>query len=430
MESSNDDVLSLFSGAGGLSYGFSLAGLQPKAAAEINADACGTYRHNVSSECHQVDLSSTGSEFFKNFYSKKNPFAVIGGPPCQGFSTAGARYTDDPRNQLIFNYLRVVTELRPRWFLFENVEGLLTSADGTSVVTLVNEFVKIGYSVRLQKVNFASYGVPQTRKRVVLIGNRLGVDFEFPLETYSFDSGKSKKLNGKPLAPTVDDALASLETPSQSKEKRVRYTLPCSIGTFDDFLRIKRASDVSLHYHTTNSDDVARYELLKHGQTMKDLPEEYWHESFRRRAFRRVQDGTPTEKRGGAPSGIKRLWGNRNSLTITGAASREFIHPHEHRPLTLRECARLQSFPDHYEFVGNSASIAQQIGNAVPPLAAQILATHLADIDGRFGGRSVATHLQPPRLLGFKLTEADGMSPALEKTHYRLASILQEEFAF
>ena len=143
-----------------------------------------------------------------------------------------------------------------------------------------------------------------------------------------------------------------------------------------------------------------------------------------------MQDGTPTEGRGGAPAGIKRLWGNRNSLTITGAASREFIHPYEHRSLTLRECARLQSFPDHFEFVGNSASIAQQIGNAVPPLAAQILAAHLSDIDGQFGGRSVATQLQTPRLLGFKLTEAEGMSPALKKTHYRLASILQEEFAF
>ena len=233
MERSNDDVLSLFSGAGGLSYGFSLAGLKPKTAAEINADACGTYRHNVGSECHQVDLSLTDTEYFKRFYGKKRPFAVIGGPPCQGFSTAGARYADDPRNQLIFNYLRVVTELRPRWFLFENVEGLLTSADGSSVVSLVNEFVKIGYSVRLQKVNFASYGVPQTRKRVVLIGNNLGVNFEFPIERFSFDSGKSKKLNGMPFAPSVDDGNAFsgvLERPSPAAPPACTYqTLPLKL---------------------------------------------------------------------------------------------------------------------------------------------------------------------------------------------------------
>jgi DNA (cytosine-5)-methyltransferase 1 len=172
-------------------------------------------------------------------------------------------------------------------------------------------------------------------------------------------------------------------------------------------------------------------ELLKPGQTMKDLPPELWHESFRRRANRRVSDGTPTEKRGGAPSGLKRLRGSLQALTITGAASREFIHPRENRPLTIRECARIQSFPDRYQWVGNSASVIQQIGNAVPPLAASTLAQHLLRVEGSFG-----SDLAPlgatgkPGLLGFVLTEASGMSPALKTTEALLSGLHQGSFAF
>jgi DNA (cytosine-5)-methyltransferase 1 len=182
------------------------------------------------------------------------------------------------------------------------------------------------------------------------------------------------------------------------------------------------------HFHLADSKDEERYALLKPGQTMKDLPEEYWHDSFKRRAFRRVMDGTPSEKRGGAPSGIKRLHGDLQSLTITGAAPREFIHPHEHRPLTIRECARIQTFPDKYKFHGNAASVTQQIGNAVPPLAACVIAKHLQVLDGAFGSDLQSlSHSIEPRLLGFVLTEASGMSDALQKTETLLTSILQRE---
>jgi DNA (cytosine-5)-methyltransferase 1 len=139
-------------------------------------------------------------------------------------------------------------------------------------------------------------------------------------------------------------------------------------------------------------------------------------------------DGTPSEKRGGAPSGIKRLHGDLQSLTITGAATREFIHPHENRPLTIRECARIQTFPDHYRFYGNAASVTQQIGNAVPPLAATAIARHLQAIDGAFGsGMQPPSCKAEPRLLGFVLTEASGMSEALQKTERLLKSLLQQE---
>jgi DNA (cytosine-5)-methyltransferase 1 len=429
--SQSDSVISLFSGAGGFSHGFANAGLIPICGAEIDKDACATYEENIKSTCHNIDLSAVKPSFFQEILGPKEPFAVIGGPPCQGFSTAGARDVNDSRNQLIFNYLCIVAEVRPRWFVFENVEGLLTSGHGSAVFNLVQEFLRLGYSVRVHKTNLAAYGVPQTRKRVFIIGNRLGVDFTLPLEVYSYDSGKSKKQNLKPFAPTLDQALEGLGMASNSHTIPIPYPATEATNPYDQLMRLNNAGGITEHFHSTSPEDAARFALLKPGQTMKDLPEEYWHESFKRRAFRRVMDGTPTENRGGAPSGIKRLHGNLQSLTITGAATREFIHPNENRPLTIRECARIQTFPDHYKFYGNSASITQQIGNAVPPLAALEIAKHLQKLDGAFGSAiQLPSRNLEPRLLGYFLTEATGMSGALQKTETLLGSLLQHELDF
>lgn len=425
----SDDVLSFFSGAGGFSYGFLQSGLKPLCGAEIDKDACATYERNVGSDCHNVDLSSIDPEYFRKITGGRSPFAVIGGPPCQGFSTAGARDSSDPRNRLIFNYLGIVDRLRPRWFIFENVEGLLTSGHGAAVSSLVTEFLRIGYSVKVQKVNLAAYGVPQTRKRVLIIGNSLGIDFEFPEETYSYASGKSKKYSDKPFAPTLDEALSGLPSVCKSRDEKIKYSSLIPFNNFDEVMRLGNEEGwVTEHFQNVSDKDSEIYSLLRQGQTMKDLPQEYWHESFKRRAFRRVQDGTPTEKRGGAPSGVKRLVGEFQGLTITGAASREFIHPHENRPLTIRECARIQTFPDKYCFSGNAASVIQQIGNAVPPLAASIFATHLKELDGKFGSGAKVSHQGGARLLGYKLTEATGMSEALKKTDYLLSNIQQNHF--
>lgn len=425
-------VVSLFAGAGGFSYGFSQAGLKPRFGAEIDRDACRSYELNVGSPCHQVDLGTITPTAVKSMANGEQPFIIIGGPPCQGFSTAGPRNATDPRNRLIFNYLAIVEELAPKWFIFENVEGLLTSGSGQDVSRLVREFVSLGYSVRLQKVNLAAYGVPQTRKRVLIIGNRMGIDFDFPRELYSYDSGKAKKASALPMAPTLDEAVAGLGRPSFDKSLVSDYESVTALSSFDELMRNGNiGAGVTQHFQALDNSDKLQLELLGPGQTMKDLPPELWHDSFKRRANRRVADGTPTEKRGGAPSGIKRLHGNLQSLTITGAASREFIHPREHRPLTIRECARIQTFPDRYQWEGNSASVIQQIGNAVPPIAASVLASHIQQLDGKFGsGRQHAKHVGSPALLGFVLTEASGMSPALKNTQALLAGLHQGSFAF
>lgn len=423
----SDDVLSFFSGAGGFSHGFALAGLKPLCGAEVDKHACATYEANIGSECRQLDLSTVTPAVFKDAVRGSQPFAVIGGPPCQGFSTAGMRDSADPRNRLIFNYLHIVDEVRPRWFIFENVEGLLTSGRGDALAELVRQFLKIGYSVRVQKVNLAAYGVPQTRKRVLIIGNCIGADFEFPEETHSFDSGKSKKRTQKPFAPTLMEAIRGLGKPTSSRRITAGYYDHSAGGAFDELMRAGNLSGaVTEHFSLVDAKDRDRFSMLKPGQTMKDLPPELWHDSYKRRAFRRVQDGTPTEKRGGAPSGIKRLHGHLQSLTITGAAFREFIHPEEDRPLTIRECARIQTFPDHYSFAGNAASVMQQIGNAVPPMAAAVFAKHLQELDGRHGsGKFVGTQTREPRLLGFQLTDSLGMSPALQRTESLLRELVE-----
>lgn len=432
MNSRSDDVLTLFSGAGGFSYGFAQAGLKPLCGAELDKSACQSYEINVGSTCHNMDLSQTSPSFFKSLLGGKEPFAIIGGPPCQGFSTAGSRNAIDPRNRLIFNYLRIVEEVKPRWFIFENVEGLLTSGHGEAVSSLVREFLKIGYSVRVEKVNLAGYGVPQTRKRVLIIGNRVGSDFQFPEEKFSYDSGKAKKRSNKPFAPTLLEAINGLGDVKNDRGHSTGYAHSSPATPYDVLMRNgNRSGLVTEHFDKSSDEDKHRYSLMKCGHTMKDLPEELWHESFRKRAFRRVKDGTPTEKRGGAPSGIKRLHGDLQSLTITGAANREFIHPTHHRPLTIRECARIQSFPDHYIFSGNASSVIQQIGNAVPPIAAAIFAKHLQELDGMHGSDLQALPLvQSPRLLGYRLTEATGMSEALKKTDSLLKGFLQQEFEY
>ena len=161
--------------------------------------------------------------------------------------------------------------------------------------------------------------------------------------------------------------------------------------------------------------DLNRAKRLRQGQTMRDLPEELWHDSYRKRAFRRVMDGTPTERRGGAPAGLRRLRADEPSKAITGGALREFIHPTEDRPLTLRECATLQTFPADFEFRGSVAEKAQLIGNAVPPLLALRIAETL---------RQDIAEICPDRrrgaLLSFVPTLSSGMSPALEEVIRRV----------
>ena len=394
MESKIWNAISLFAGAGGCSLGFSRAGINIIAAYENAEYAIETYNQNFPGQkCHNVDLSVCNFAQIRNELglNRGDLDLIIGGPPCQGFTTAGNRFWNDPRNKLVQNYANALEEFYPRWFMMENVEGILTTAKGIYIVECVKKMVELGYSVYLKKVYMQEYGIPQRRKRVIIVGNRDGKKFDFPKEL--------KKASGS----IYRNGIATLTTAIQDLEN-----IDCPEI---DHIR-KNETGIQLK----------RIAALKIGQSMKDLPENLQHDSFKRRASRRVCDGTPSEKRGGAPSGIKRLSYDEPCLTITGAATSEFIHPHENRMLTIRECARIQTFPDSFSFCGTDAQKIQQIGNAIPPDFAFLIAQAILKAD------SNEKYQVPQALVSYEVTKATAKSPALSRTCSMLDELVENQY--
>lgn len=413
-------AISLFCGAGGCSLGFKQAGYSILYANDKDSAAVETYRQNFPETiCSNEDIDLVDFEKTLKLIGVRSGEIdiLIGGPPCQGFSTAGSRFWDDPRNNLLKSYVKALKILKPKWFLMENVEGLLTANKGVYIYEAAKAFIELGYLIRVEKVYSQEYGVPQRRKRVLVIGNRLGYDFKMPEPTLRV-SGQIFRNSDV----TISHAINSLPKASANKEAELKPVDAPISDEFDSFLR-GCATKITDHYFPAiNGIQLERISALGPGQTMKDLPEKLQHESFKKRANRRVADGMPTEKRGGAPSGIKRLIASEPSLTITGAATRELIHPIENRPLTIRESARIQTFPDDFVFCGNASQKIQQIGNAIPPILARIFAEHIRDNYG-FDGREA----NAGKMLGSLLTKAGAMSPALKKTESLLLG-LSENF--
>ena len=382
MQQSRPSVLDFFAGAGGLSLGFTRAGFSVEMAVDKCAVAVETHRWNLCGHARKLDLGVGDLAF-------PSSTVIVGGPPCQGFSSAGLRKRGDDRNTLVSRFAILVAQLRPAMFVFENVEGFITAEGGSRVIELLEPLVVAGYRIHLRKVNAANFGVPQHRKRVIAIG-ALGWDPHFPEPTHTAYGAPGARLGGfhLPPTPTLGEALANLPLASE-----------VAPGDPED------------HYHIPlKGRDLERARILRPGQTMKDLPESYWHDSYRRRAFRRVMDGTPMERRGGSPAGLRRLRLEEPSKAITGAARNEFVHPREDRCLTVRECARLQTFPDSFRFFGSASERMQLIGNAVPPLLASKIADTILE-----SLQSATICAEPGALLSFVPTLSSGMSPALEK---------------
>jgi DNA (cytosine-5)-methyltransferase 1 len=383
-------AIDLFSGPGGMSLGFSAGGYQVLQAIDFSAPAVETYNANVGPHAAVGDLANEPD-------LTSGADVIVGGPPCQGFSSAGLRRRGDHRNTLIARFAEIVVSYRPAAFLFENVEGFLTLDHGDYVLDLLGPLIEEGYRVHLRKINAANYGVPQHRKRVIAIGG-LGWEPSFPEHTHSaFGAPGAVMLSSSaPRTPTVASALGGLPEAAESPR-----------GEPDDHWSKPLAST-----------DSERIRSLGPGQRMRDLPEGLQHPSYSRRALRRVMDGTPSERRGGAPSGVRRLIGGEPSKTITSGARTEFIHPSCNRFLTLRECARIQTFPDEFVFHGTATERAQQIGDAVPPRLAKVFAESLSR---DLAERTVQVE-RSGALLSFIPTIANGMSPALVETVRKVGS--------
>lgn len=390
----NDSIhykaVSLFAGAGGCSLGFQQYGVEILAAFDICKEAVETYNYNfLSKKCQIEDLASCDFNIIREKLGLKKGELdiVIGGPPCQGFTTAGRRSEDDARNRLLANYVSALKEFYPRWFMMENVEGILTTTNGSFIVDCIRGMISLGYSVCMKKVYMHEFGIPQRRKRVIIVGNREGKSFDFPKPLIQA-SGRLYKNGTK----TLRDAISDIESIDIAEINHVR----------------KEETGVQME----------RIKLLKEGQTMKDLPKELQHKSFAKRAARRVCDGKPSEKRGGSPSGLKRLIYDEPSLTITGSATSEFVHPTQDRMLTVRECARIQTFPDEFKFFGTDSQQLQQIGNAIPPVFANLMAEQIFKYD------MMESKSLPQGLIWYDVTKSNAMSPALAFTCHQLDNLL------
>ncbi len=409
---SKPKAIALFCGAGGLSLGFKRAGYDVLFATDINHHALASYSaYFPDTRVFKGDIGDLQPSSLPS-----NVDILLGGAPCQGFSSAGQQFWDDPRNNLLSEYVRVLDALRPKWFLMENVEGLLTAWKGQYLCECVKAMLSLGYNVCLEKLYAHSYGIPQRRKRVVLVGNRLGHIFKFPPASHNVSGAIFRKSEA-----TFMQATSDLPPASTDISATLEYSTPAQ-NELQEILRLNTTQVKQHFFLPQGAEQQARIEILEPGQTMKDLPPEMQHVSFRRRANRRVCDGTPTEKRGGAPSGIKRLFPDEPALTITGAAMREFVHPKENRTLSLRECARLQTFPDDFHFFGSTAAALQQIANAVPPLLAEQIGLQ---IKKEFGFSLVYIPKRPH--FEFVLTQSNGMSPALRRTELLLKELISDE---
>ena len=236
-------------------------------------------------------MSCDFEKLLKNLKLKTGELDIlIGGPPCQGFSTAGMRFWDDPRNGLLKHYVNALDILRPKWFIMENVEGLLTAKGGIYVYEAARAFIKLGYSIRIDKIYAQEYGIPQRRKRTLVIGNRLGMEFNLP-EPIVHVHGRIFKNADITLRHTIGE----LPNPTLDKSSPI-----CYIGKpKHEWEEQLRDGNKKLYDHFTPKIEGVQLERIKNlklGQSMKDLPESLHHESFRRRANRRVMDGTPTER--------------------------------------------------------------------------------------------------------------------------------------
>lgn len=347
-------VIDLFAGVGGLSYGFAHdEDFQILAANELLAPMAKAYSANHPSvKVYNRDIKDFSIADLKADFgiAAGDIDIVVGGPPCQAYSTVGKRLIDDPRGKLFQEYFRLLSELRPRLFVFENVKGLLSIQGGKLIKQIVALFESLGYHVQYKLLNAADYGAPQIRERVILIGSQDKRPFAYPQPTHC--DRTATKTEKSVLLPYVTIGEAIGDLPSiQSGESGEEYASEPQ-NDYQRLMRKDAPQKIQEHECSKNNERlIALMRALPDGGTPKDLPEELRPKS-------------------GFANTYCRLWWNKPSTTITRnlgcPSSSRCIHPRDARPLTTREGARLQGFPDSYIFCGSRSDKHLQIGNAVP----------------------------------------------------------------
>lgn len=339
------EIIDLFSGVGGISKGFEDAGFQTVMSVEYDKSIAKAFQRNhtntevINEDVRNLDIKSTFSKY-------KNITGVVGGPPCQGFSQKGQRKTlEDQRNYLFRYYLDVIEAVSPSFFMIENVPNIINANDGSIKKEIENKVESLGYKVSCEVVNAYHFGVPQKRKRAIFIGYKGQKRLKIPTD------------NGKRVS--VKDAIYDL--PAIKSGEGVAF---CSYekAISSAYQKKMRKGSNGIHNHIATKHSATalkRLKLIPKGGGRNDLPKEHLTKSVFSGTWTRLVEDEPS---------------NTITTRFDTPSSGLFTHPYLNRCITVREAARLQSFPDSFIFYGTKGSQMKQVGNAVPPLLANEMA--------------------------------------------------------
>ena len=336
------NCIDLFCGCGGLSLGFEKAGFNVLLGIDAWQDAITTFNYNhKNSKGICADLSTLNPEEIEKELNGKTVDLIIGGPPCQGFSVAGKRIVDDERNKLYKNFVRFVEYYKPKAFMMENVPNILSIGEGIVKDSIVKDFSDLGYKVVYRILTASDYGVPQNRRRAVFVGLQNGMEFKYPHSTVKNRITSKEAISDLPDKTITDGDKYPLE-PQSEYQKTMR----------------ENAKGLYNHRITLHTEQTKRIiSLVPDGGNYKDLPLELQNTRKVHIAWTRLDSTKP-------------------SFTIDCGHNHHFHYEYNRVP-TVRESARIQSFPDDFVFLGKQGSQLRQVGNAVPPLMAEEIAKQM-----------------------------------------------------
>jgi DNA (cytosine-5)-methyltransferase 1 len=338
VKKSNFNFIDVFSGAGGLSCGMEQAGLRCLLGIDFDRYAIETFAQNHQhAETYCGDVKKLDAVLLKKLLKGQEVHAVVGGPPCQGFSTVGIGNPNDLRNSLFLEFVRIVRETKPQFVVIENVTGLLAKKNEKTLRAIFAQFENLGFHLDVQVLSSEHYGTPEIRRRTIILGTRLNVDIHFPIKTHK-------------VAVTVGEALKNLIA-----KNNILYN-----HDLND-TKIKSKLDLARIKHIPEGKGI-RYAVDEENYLPKKLKLNIDWEKLPEGRFRQTK--------------YQRLDGKKASPTIM-THKHNYFHPTENRYLTAREAAKLQSFPNDFIFKGPLSAQWKQIGNAVPPMLGTAIAKAL-----------------------------------------------------
>lgn len=385
-------VLDLFSGAGGFSLGFELAGAEIVGGMDIDEWATDTFRANhPSSLVVKGDISKFSTRDLESTFASIGPDIIVGGPPCQGFSIANKNSGDpkDPRNSLFKDFIRAGEIFQPRAMIMENVTGLLKAktSEGTPVLKIIKqELEKLGYFVYSDVLEAVNYGVPQIRKRLFVIASKVELLNPFPEATHSINPSENLFTQSLKRTPSLWDAISDLpEIEAREGAEVMEYDKPPQ----NEYQKELREDSERLYNHLAMKHSkrlVERFKSMTWGQSTSHVPDEL-------KPHKRNSNGQISGK--AYDQNNRRMFPDKPCHTIPASFYANFVHPYKNRNFTAREGARIQSFPDKFIFKGKPTVVSRkllaregrfdenylcqynQIGNAVPPKLSRAVASNL-----------------------------------------------------